>query len=339
MSPVALTLVLAAACFHALWNLTLHAAGDRVATMAVSGLLAGVVLLPAVLVSPPPARVLPLVVLSATAESAYAICLSAAYRRGALSLAYPLGRGTAPLLVTLGGWLVLGQRPGALALTGAACLTSGLAVVALSGRRAGQSGAVGFALLTGTAIASYSVIDARAVRDASPPAYLGLVLLLTGVMLSGWMGREGTSPPAPLRRGEGRRREGSECELLPVSRPAPPSLDQERGGDEWGLGHGQGDVRPDGPVKGRGDAGTIGGRLRAAWGTGARVAFGSTAAYLLVLLAFQRAAAGRVSTMREVSILIGIALAGEQPGRRVWLGATRGVGATLVVAAMERRAV
>ncbi len=62
-------------------------------------------------------------------------------------------------------------------------------------------------------------------------------------------------------------------------------------------------------------------RLRRALRPGLGVAFGSTAAYLLVLLAFQHADAGRVSTLREVSVLIGIVLAGEQPAWGVWAGA------------------
>ena len=118
------------------------------AAMSVAGLLAGVVLLPAVLVSPP-WHVLPFVVASAMAEVMYAHALSAAYRRGALSVAYPLGRGVAPLLVTLGGWLLLSQQPDTGALIGAISLAAGLALIAVAGGRAGQGAAVGFALLTG----------------------------------------------------------------------------------------------------------------------------------------------------------------------------------------------
>lgn len=253
MSAAALSLVLAAAIFHAFWNRILKATDDRAATMAVANLGAGLLLLPAVALAPP-RMALPLALLSALAEMAYALCLSAAYRRGALAVAYPLGRGTAPLLVTLGGWAVLSQPPGLSGIAGAGALATGMALVGLAGRKAGQSAAVGFALLTGLAVASYSVIDARAVRQVSAPGYLGSVFLLTGVLLVLWL------------RGE---RE----------------------------------------------------RLRAALPSGARVAVGTAAAYLLVLLAFQRANAGRVATFREVSVLIGIWLAGEHPGWRVWTGA------------------
>ena len=112
------------------------------------------------------------------------IGLSAAYRRGALSVAYPLGRGVAPLLVTLGGWLLLSERPDAGALIGAISLAAGLALIAVAGGRAGQGAAVGFALLTGLTIAAYSVVDAGAVRQVSPVGYLGAVLGIQGVLLT-----------------------------------------------------------------------------------------------------------------------------------------------------------
>src|SRR5688572_23927648 len=183
IDPVAVALVLVAAVVHASWNRVLHAEGDRVAAMAVAGLVVGVMLLPAVILSPP-WRALPFVIASAMAHVAYALGLSAAYRRGALSVAYPLGRGVAPLLVTLGGWLLLSERPDAGALIGVLSLAAGLALIAVAGGRAGQGAAVGFALLTGLTIAAYSVVDAAAVRQVSPVGYLGAVLGIQGVLLT-----------------------------------------------------------------------------------------------------------------------------------------------------------
>src|SRR5919107_4807442 len=253
IDPVAVALVLVAAVVHASWNRVLHAEDDRVAAMSVAGLVIGVMLLPAVLHSPP-WRALPFVVASAVAHVAYALGLSAAYRRGALSVAYPLGRGVAPLLVTLGGWLLLSERPDAGALIGAISLATGLALIAVAGGRAGQGAAVGFALLTGLTIATYSVVDAGAVRQVSPVGYLGAVLGIQGVLLT------------VLIRGNRTR-------------------------------------------------------LRGGLRSGALIAVGSVGAYLLVLFAFQVASAGRVSTLREASVLIGLMLSGERPSRVVWTGA------------------
>jgi drug/metabolite transporter (DMT)-like permease len=245
--------VLAAAVIHASWNRVLHAEADRVAAMAVAGLAVGVLLLPAVILSPPWGA-LPQIGGSATAHVFYALCLTAAYRRGALSIAYPLGRGVAPLLVTIGGWLLLAERPDAQALIGAAALAAGLALIGVTGGRSGQGAAVGFALLTGLTIAAYSVIDASAVRQVSPAGYLGAVLAVQGIVLTAFI---------------------------------------------------------------RGDRL----RLRAGFRSGLLIAIGAISAYLLVLYAFQRAPAGRVSTLRESSVLVGLLLSGERPRPAVWAGA------------------
>ena len=254
MPTQALLLVLLAAVFHAGWNLTLHATSDRLAAVIVSGLVAGLVLLPGTIFFPP-WQVWPLIVFSALAEAAYSLFLTRAYERGSLGLTYPIARGTAPLLVTLGAWVVLAQPPSAFTLAGAAALAVGLAIIALAGRRSGQLVAVGFALLTGCAIATYALIDARAVQQVSPLGYLGPVLALTSLML-----------------------------LIPLR----------------------------GKVK----------RLRPALGPGVRIAFGSVAAYLLVLWAFTLAPAGPVATLREVSVLIGLLLSSDRKSWRLWAGAS-----------------
>ncbi len=62
-------------------------------------------------------------------------------------------------------------------------------------------------------------------------------------------------------------------------------------------------------------------RLRQSLRLGSAVAAGSVAAYLLVLLAFQRANAGHVATVREASVLIGLLLARERIAWRTWTGA------------------
>jgi drug/metabolite transporter (DMT)-like permease len=74
------------------------------------------------------------------------------------------------------------------------------------------------------------------------------------------------------------------------------------------------------------------GRIRASARAGTGIGIGSLAAYLLVLLAYQRAPASPVATLRELSILLGILMAKERPGGRVWLGGALCVlGAALTV--------
>jgi drug/metabolite transporter (DMT)-like permease len=252
MDPVALALVLSAAGFHAAWNLLLHGAGDRIMSMAVASMVGGAVLAPSLLWFSP-WSVWPLLLPSVVAQVVYGLTLSAAYRGGALSFAYPVGRGTAPLLVTVGGWLLLAEAPTVWGVSGALALVVGLGVLARGAAVADQAAAFGFAVATGCAIATYSVIDAAAVREVSAVAYLSVVQLGSGIVLA-----------ALLRFDVGR--------LLDSARK------------------------------------------------GAVIGIGQTVAYLLVLFAFQRAAAGSVATLRELSVVIGIVLSRERPGWRTWSG-------------------
>ncbi len=207
--------------------------------LAVAGFVGSAVLSPAVTLRPPvapgglslitdaheasggagggrPLTVWLVALVSGLAEAAYCGLLVAAYARGSLAVTYPVGRGSAPLLVTLGAWAVLGQRPSGVALAGAVALAAGLVLVAGVAHGLGQHRAVGWAVAVGVAVATYSVLDAVAVRrlaegepggaaagTASPLAvagYLGVVMFLQGVVLTGAV-RSWSRLRAALRRG------------------------------------------------------------------------------------------------------------------------------------------
>lgn len=182
MSGVALALVLAAAVVHAGWNRLLHGARDRLAS-ATAGMIVGAVILLPFTIASAPVRVWPLVLASGAAEACYLSFLTSAYRRGELSVTYPIARGIAPFLVTIGGALLLAQPLTAGRVLGSLALGTGLVVISRAGLAAGRGLAVTFAVLTGLTIAAYSVIDARAVRSASPLAYLGAVTLVEALIL------------------------------------------------------------------------------------------------------------------------------------------------------------
>lgn len=264
MTGAAFALVLAAAVLHATWNRILHGADDRLAASAAGLTVAAVLMLP-VTVAAPPVRAWPSVLASGTAEAVYFACLAAAYRRGELSVTYPVARGIAPFLITLGGAAVLGQPLTPARVGGSLALAVGLAVISQAGLARGRGAALGFAALTGVVIAVYSVIDAGAVRYVNAFGYLGAVTAVQALI------------------------------LLAVVR-----VDRER--------------------------------LRSTARAGIGIGVGSVAAYLLVLLAYQRAPASPVATLRELSILIGILIAGDRPGKRVWIGGTLCVlGAALTI--------
>ena len=187
MDPLVFGLVAAAAVLHVTWNVLLKTAGDPLRAAAVGMATAAAVICPTALVvwfavgrPPVPVEALVLSVVSGFIEAVYFALLAAAYRRGDLSIVYPLARGTAPLLAVALGTLVLGERLGQVGDLGVALLLVGLLslqrpwrYLRASGRESG--GAAGFAILTGVAIASYSAVDRVGVRQTEPWVYAGLI--------------------------------------------------------------------------------------------------------------------------------------------------------------------
>jgi drug/metabolite transporter (DMT)-like permease len=208
MPPIVLGLLAVAAVLHALWNVLLKGSEDPLATasramgwglLVATPLAAGTWWLsgqPAI-----PAQVWALAGASAVAELLYFIFLSAAYRRGDLSTVYPIARGTAPLIAVAIGLVVLGERLQPVGYGGIALLIGGIWLVR---RPTGSGSAVGFALLTGVAIATYSAIDRVGVQAVSPWLYGWAVWTFTFVLLQVWVrgpslfGRR-ESRPVPTR--------------------------------------------------------------------------------------------------------------------------------------------
>src|SRR2546422_4369671 len=187
MPTLAIGLVLVAAVLHAGWNVLLKTSGDTLWTAVRLQAIGTAILLPigiaAWLWNGMPAvsaAAFWLAIASGVVEAIYFVCLSAAYRRGALSLVYPLARGSAPLLAVAVGILALGEQLLPLALAGVACLLAGILLVArpwqaLQRAGAAQRGAIGFALATGASIAAYSAIDRLGVRATEPWLYRSIL--------------------------------------------------------------------------------------------------------------------------------------------------------------------
>jgi drug/metabolite transporter (DMT)-like permease len=100
-------------------------------------------------------------------HTAYFLLLDRAYRSGGdLSIVYPLARATGPLISILVAIVALGEHPGPFAIAGAALI--GASALVLTGNpfawhRGEARHAVGFALLTGCTIASYTIWDKASV--------------------------------------------------------------------------------------------------------------------------------------------------------------------------------
>jgi drug/metabolite transporter (DMT)-like permease len=184
MSSTAVLLVLAAAVAHAGWNILAHGASSTGLLFLWCGSVASTLLwLPVVpLTGGIETEVLRAfglgIGVSAVLHVMYMIVLQRGYAVGNLSTVYAVARGSGPLLtvvVAVGLWR---ESVSALAMVGVAAIIVGVVAIGLVDR-GGESGgglrlSLVYGLLTGVAIALYTLWDAASLRDtgASPVAFM-----------------------------------------------------------------------------------------------------------------------------------------------------------------------
>lgn len=184
MSATVIMLALFAAALHATWNAVLRIRTDRLWTVTMMSFAMTAVAIPfAVLLPVPPASAWPYLILSSCLQVGYSVFLVAAYRHGELGKVYPIVRGSVPLLVTLGGFVLAGQRLAPLPIVGVLLVALGIMSLALGKGRA-TTPSILLALATGLLIAGYTTIDAIGVRQAgSAGAYAAWICLICGAIL------------------------------------------------------------------------------------------------------------------------------------------------------------
>lgn len=209
MSPFIIGLVAVSAVLHVAWNVRLKTAGDPLRAATIGMLAAAVGIVPGGIAAwwlgggrPLPADGIALGVASGIVEAAYFIFLAAAYRRGDLSVVYPLARGTAPLLAVLVGVGALGERLGVTGSLGVVALLVGFLwlqrpwralALARRGPRGGEArrtaldSPVLFALATGVTIAAYTTIDRLGTRLIQPVPYAAILWATCSAVLVGWV--------------------------------------------------------------------------------------------------------------------------------------------------------
>lgn len=197
MDPFVIAIVAVSAVLHVAWNVRLKTAGDPLRAATIGMAAATLVIVPVGIVAwvlggrpaiPPDGVVLGIA--SGTIEAAYFILLSAAYRRGDLSVVYPIARGTAPLLAVTIGVVVLGERLGVAGSIGVVLLLLGFLLLqrpwrALQGH--GLDPSVLFALATGVTIATYSALDRVGARLIHPLTYAAILWVVTAIVLLIWV--------------------------------------------------------------------------------------------------------------------------------------------------------
>lgn len=191
-------IVLLAAGLHAGWNTLIKIRGDRMIVMAVVtffGSMFSLLFLPFV-EFPDPAS-WPFLGVAILLHSAYHLFLPIAYNHGDLGQVYPIARGSAPLLVTVGAQLTAGEQLPPLAVLGVVFLTSGVLALTFESRSRvwHKPKAVLYALVTGTLIASYTIVGGLGVRQAGTIFGFAVWLtvangILTFLIVYMWKGRK-----------------------------------------------------------------------------------------------------------------------------------------------------
>ncbi len=180
-------IVLFAAALHATWNAIVKSGQDKLLTTALvtgAGALLAALALP-FLPAPAPES-WPFIAASALLQIVYYSLVARTYQVTDMSLAYPLMRGTAPLIVTLVSVFALSVPLAPGAWLGILIICGGVMSMAL-GRHSNSGTGVALAFLNATVIATYTLVDGAGVRQSgAAAAYTLWIFLLTGVPYLLW---------------------------------------------------------------------------------------------------------------------------------------------------------
>ncbi len=187
MSLTVFLAVLAAAAMHAVWNAMIKVRGDRFVSIQLMTLGMALFALPGLfIVSVPTGITWLFLALSTAFHCGYKFFLVKAYETGDLAQSYPLARGTAPLITTVGGIVLIHEVPGGWALAGIALLCLGTLLMSARGGGANALGrrSVVFALVTSCFIAAYTLSDGTGARSAATATSYAVWLYLLDAIWS-----------------------------------------------------------------------------------------------------------------------------------------------------------
>jgi drug/metabolite transporter (DMT)-like permease len=188
MSLSVFAIVLFAAVLHAVWNAIVKGGSDKllmtILVVSSSGAVAALIV---PFLAPPAAASWPFLLASMVFQIIYFALIARVYRGVDMSQAYPLMRGTAPLLVSMASVAFLHEHLSVIAWLGICSICAGTASLAWTARAKGHLKGVALALLNAVVIAAYTLIDGAGVRRSTAPiAYAAWLFLLTAIPLTGW---------------------------------------------------------------------------------------------------------------------------------------------------------
>jgi drug/metabolite transporter (DMT)-like permease len=166
LNAIVVAAVLGAALLHASWNAMLKSGTDRFLWMTAVCVGQGVIATGALLMLGLPALASwPYVAASAAIHTVYQLLLVRMYAVGDFGQTYPIARGSSPLLVALGAFVVAHEVLSPQKVTGIVLVCGGIMALAFEGRRF-HLDRVPAALATGVSIGAYTVVDGVGARLA-----------------------------------------------------------------------------------------------------------------------------------------------------------------------------
>jgi drug/metabolite transporter (DMT)-like permease len=198
--------VLGAGLLHAGWNALLKSApgGDPMldtATVVAGSCVWALVVLPFVPLPDPSAW--KFIAASTVIHFAYYVTLAHAYRTGDLSFAYPLMRGSAPLIVAVLGVAFLQELPTTHAMLGIVLICTGIVSIAFVRRERHPAAAARWAFANAAIIAAYTLVDGSGARTSGNAlAYVTWLIFIEGLPFIAWiLWRRRAAGAAYLQRG------------------------------------------------------------------------------------------------------------------------------------------
>lgn len=162
--------VLGAAALHAAWNALVRGGTDPLLHTAAIVFWTAVYAVPVVIVLPLPApESWPLLGWGVAIHVVYYFTLAGAYREGSLSVIYPIIRGCAPLLVSLGSVAFIAENLSAQAWFGVGLISAGVLLIALRSGMARPARGIAWAVACSATIATYSIVDGQGARLSNNP--------------------------------------------------------------------------------------------------------------------------------------------------------------------------